>query len=296
MADFVTGRRLGEEVYDIIFNARKQLLIVSPFIKLDDYFKREVFNKHKSNAELHIIIAFGKNEHNPSRSFNKSDFEYFKEFNNISIVYVPNLHAKFYANESKGIVTSINLYDYSFRNNVEFGVLSETKFLEIGGASLDTIARNESIEVLKDNYCVFVKRPKFKKKLLLGKDFVGAEVLLDLTEDLLRGRKLLKRDISEFIDEEYVDFKEQRERVSREDFEKKSSTKVYEKNVKFLSGSALARTKGKSLSDLRAVMADKGYVIENKITPSGKEVGIKLQYSESGGSWIVYPESLNKLL
>jgi len=43
-------------------------------------------------------------------------------------------------------------------------------------------------------------------------------------------------------------------------------------------------------------MADKGYVIENKITPSGKEVGIKLQYSESGGSWIVYPESLNKLL
>ena len=60
MAEFVTGRRLGEEVYDIIFNARKQLLIVSPFIKLDDYFKREVFNKHKSNAELHIIIAFGK--------------------------------------------------------------------------------------------------------------------------------------------------------------------------------------------------------------------------------------------
>ena len=58
MAEFVTGRRLGEEVYDIIFNARKQLLIVSPFIKLDDYFKHGVFNKHKSNAELHIIIAF----------------------------------------------------------------------------------------------------------------------------------------------------------------------------------------------------------------------------------------------
>ena len=125
---------------------------------------------------------------------------------------------------------------------------------------------------------------------------MGAEVLLDLTEDLLCGRKLPKRDISEFIDEEYVDYKEQRERVSREDFEKISSTKVFQKNVKFLSGSALARTKGKSLSGLRAVMADKGYVIENKITPSGKELGIKLQYSQTGDSWIAYPESLKSLL
>ena len=296
MAEFLTGRRLEEEVYNIIFKARKQLLIVSPFIKLDDYFKQEVFNKHKTNPELHIIVAFGKNERNPGRSFNKSDFEYFKDFNNITIVYVPNLHAKFYANESKGIVTSINLYDYSFKNNIEFGVLSETKFLEIGGASLDTVARNESFEVLRDNYCVFVKRPKYKKKLLLGRDFMGAEVLLDLTEDLLRGRKLPKRDISEFIDEEFVDFNEQRERRSREDFEKKTSATKTQKNEKFLSGSSLGRTKGKKLSDVREVMASEGYVIDNKITPKGKELGIKLQYSQTGDSWIVYPESRSSLL
>lgn len=296
MAEFVTGKRLEEEVYNIIFKAKKQLLIVSPFIKLDDYFKREVFNKHKTNPELHIIVAFGKNERNPSRSFNKSDFEYFKDFNNITIVYVPNLHAKFYANESKGIVTSINLYDYSFKNNVEFGVLSESKFLEIGGASLDSVARNESLEVLRDNYCVFVKRPTYKKKLLLGKDFMGAEVLLDLTEDLLNGRKLPKKNLSEFIDEEFVDFKEQRERMSREDFEKNTTASQIKKNEKFLSGSALGRTKGKKLSDVREVMASQGYVINNKITPQGKERGIKLQYSQTGDSWIVYPESLSSLL
>lgn len=296
MAEFVTGRRLEEEVYNIIFKARKQLLIVSPFIKLDDYFKREVFNRHKTNPELHIIVAFGKNEYNPSRSFNKNDFEYFKDFNNITIVYVPNLHAKFYANESRGIVTSINLYDYSFKNNVEFGVLSESKFLEIGGASLDTVARNESLEVLRDNYCVFVKRPKYRKKLLLGKDFMGAEVLLDLTEELLRGRKLPKRDLSEFIDEEFVDFTQQTERISREDFEKSTSASETNKNEKFLSGSALGRTKGKKLSDVREFMAAEGYVIDNKITSKGKERGIKLQYTQTGDSWIVYPESLSSLL
>ncbi|MDA8741265.1 hypothetical protein N9M25_00610 [Schleiferiaceae bacterium] len=72
--------------------------------------------------------------------------------------------------------------------------------------------------------------------------------------------------------------------------------KFLKKNIKFLSGSALARTKGKRLADVREVMAARGYVIENKITPLGKEIGIKLQYSQTGDSWIVYPESLNKLL
>ena len=70
MARFITGEKLSEQVYDIIFNARKQLLIVSPYIKLDDYFKKEVFNRHKTNPELHIVVAFGKNENNPTRSFN----------------------------------------------------------------------------------------------------------------------------------------------------------------------------------------------------------------------------------
>ena len=58
------------------------------------------------------------------------DFDYFKEFKNISIVYVPTLHAKYYANESKGVITSLNLYDYSFKNNIEFGVVSERSLLK----------------------------------------------------------------------------------------------------------------------------------------------------------------------
>lgn len=296
MADFVTGKELEDAVYDVIFNAKKQLLIVSPFIKLDDYFKKEVFNHQKANPDLHIVVAFGKNQNNPHRSFNRSDFEYFMEFPNISIVYVPTLHAKFYANESKGVITSLNLYDYSFKNNIEFGIISERKFLEIGGETLDTQAWNTSFDIIKESHCVFVKRPVYKKKLLLGRDYMGSEVLLDQTKDLLFGKKLEKRSYLEFEPEEFVDFNRSRERVSREDFESLNDKVSSKFEGKLISGSALGRTKGKRLADVRVVMESEGYVIDNKITPKGRSAGISLNYGVNGESWIVYPESMNSLL
>lgn len=128
MAKFVTGQELEKDIYDIIWYAKETLLIVSPFIKLDDYFKK-LFEKHINNPKIHIIIIFGKNEENVSRSLSKTDFDFFKKFLNISIIYVPNLHAKYYGNESKGIISSINLHDYSFKNNIEFGIFTENNLL-----------------------------------------------------------------------------------------------------------------------------------------------------------------------
>jgi len=93
MAKFITGNELTEEVCDIIHKAKKQLLIVSPYIKLDDYFK-VLFDKHKKNPELHLLVAFGKNEKNIQKSLKREDLNYFKDFPNVSIVYIPNLHAK----------------------------------------------------------------------------------------------------------------------------------------------------------------------------------------------------------
>src|SRR3954462_2704548 len=109
MSKFLTGDELSKKVYDIVWDAEETLVIVSPFIKLDDYF-RKLFEKHKYSHKLHILIVFGKNEARPSKGLRKEDFEFFKEFKNITIVYCPLLHAKYYANDSGGLITSINLY------------------------------------------------------------------------------------------------------------------------------------------------------------------------------------------
>lgn len=184
MAKFITGENLENAVYEIIWEAESNLLIVSPFIKLDDYFKK-LFDKHINNPKLHILIVFGKNEREISKSLSKNDFDYFKKFLNISIVYIPNLHAKYYGNENKGVITSINLYDYSFKNNIEFGVFSETNILNKFTTNADDQAWQTCYELAEKSEAIFIKRPVFEKKLLsslLGKNYIKSDILHDTTD------------------------------------------------------------------------------------------------------------------
>lgn len=184
MAKFITGRDLEKAIYDIIWDAEETLLIVSPFIKLDDYFKR-LFDKHVNNPKIHFVIVFGKNEGAVSKSLSKLDFEYFKKFLNISIIYVPNLHAKYYGNERKGIVTSINLYDYSFKNNIEFGIFSENNIINSFTTSTDQEAWQTCMEIAEENEAAYIKRPVYEKKILsafLGKNYIKSDILHDTTD------------------------------------------------------------------------------------------------------------------
>ena len=212
---FLTDEVLAEKIYDTIYYAEKYILILSPFIQLDDYFKNEVFKTHLNNAQVQIIIGFGKNEANVSRSFKKQDIEYFTQFPNITIVYIPNLHAKYYGNENKAIVTSMNLIDYSFMNNIEFGVMATKKVLT-SNTFFET-AQKTCFSVLEnDGYTIYVKRPKYKKKLLLGKDYVGSQIELDLIKDISRGKDIEKIAFTSFEQEKYVNAAIKLSRVERE--------------------------------------------------------------------------------
>lgn len=184
MTRFITGKELEQVIYDIIWEAEETLLIVSPYIRLDDYFKK-LFDKHLYNPKVHLLIIFGKNQREVSRSLSKNDFDFFKKFLNISVVYIPNLHAKYYSNEMKGVITSINLYDYSFKNNVEFGIYSEKNILNAFKEAPHHEAWTLSMHMANNYEVVFVKRPVYEKKLfsaVLGKNYINSDVLYDITE------------------------------------------------------------------------------------------------------------------
>ena len=70
---------------------------------------------------------FGKNEEDMSKSMKQEDFDFFKQFPNIEILHENRLHAKYYANEPRAILTSMNSYGFSQNNNIEAGVLMEKK-------------------------------------------------------------------------------------------------------------------------------------------------------------------------
>lgn len=207
MNKFITGKELEEAVYDIIWDAKQTLIIVSPYVKLDEYFKK-IFDNHKNNPKVHLLLVFGKNETAVSKSLSKDDFDFFKKFPFVSIIYVPNLHAKYYGNERKGIVTSINLYDYSFKNNIEFGIYTEQNVLNTltdqFTGNPDKEAWGKCIDIAEENDAIFIKRPVYEKTFMgLSKNYITSEILLDDTEHFYSRMSLnyKKRRMTEFKDE-----------------------------------------------------------------------------------------------
>lgn len=202
MSKFITGKELSDAVDKVIWNAKEELLIISPYIKLDEHFK-ELFDKQRHNHGVHILLMFGKNEGRVEKSFNRADLDYFKGFPNISIVYVPKLHAKYYANEKMGVITSINLYDYSFENNIEFGVLYESKGFSLFNKSSDAEVWNTCKDIASANPVIYIRRPIRAKS-----GYNSSKVLFDTTEELYNGKPLLKSRLKfdEFDDE--LDFEE----------------------------------------------------------------------------------------
>lgn len=206
MSKFITGKELEDAIYNIIWETENQLVIVSPFIKLDDYFK-ELFDKHENNPKIHLVLVFGKNEKAVRKSMSKADFDYFKKFLNVSIIYVPNLHAKYYGNEHQGVITSINLYDYSFKNNIEFGVYSQQSILDRFKPSADNDAWNECMEIAHKGEVVFIKRPVFETKKMiinLGKNYVKSDILFDSTDKFygfMKNKKSENKKLEDFPEE-----------------------------------------------------------------------------------------------
>lgn len=217
LMDFLTGKPLSDTIYDTLFKAEKELIIISPYIQLGDYLKDNIFKQHLHNSKLHILIGFGKNERNKERSFKREEIEYFLSFPNITIVYIPELHGKYYANEKQSVITSMNLMDYSLVNNVEFGVLAEKALTDlVNKNNFFETSKNTIMSVLDSGYTIFAKRPNYNKKFLgLAKDYVGSTVHLDLVDDILSNREVKPIRYSSFVPENYVNA-ENRQRTERE--------------------------------------------------------------------------------
>lgn len=228
MGQFYTGKELDEKLTDIIWNAQKELIILSPFIRLDEYCKT-IFKKLQNNTELEIVLVFGKNEGETQRSLNRDDLEFFKSFSNIAIIYCNNLHAKFYANENEALLTSLNLLGKSMTDNVEYGISFPNSTLTIDKLYKDSM--DYTNQVVTSNPCVFVQRPFYKKTNFgLSKKRIGSVRLFDETDALYRNRKFEVKYYNDFELEVF----ESEIKPSRDEFKEEKPTyeqkKTYHQN------------------------------------------------------------------
>jgi hypothetical protein len=149
---------LRDNILSLINNSREKIIIVSPFIKLEE--SREYISNLEEKSKLGIEIEL----HTRIKK-KKKPFEYFNNVNNIRIYYQNNLHAKLYFNEIEAVVTSLNLIDYSIKNNIEIGFKTETE------NEYDNLIKNFYFPKLiyNDNNILFQHRLNFILKIINDK-------------------------------------------------------------------------------------------------------------------------------
>lgn len=115
MAKFLDTEAISHEIKQIIKNSTDKIYLMSPYLQVNRRIKEELIDKDKFALDIRLI--YGKVE------LKSDELDWIKELSNLRLYYNEHLHAKCYLNENKAIITSMNLYDYSQRNNVEMGIL-----------------------------------------------------------------------------------------------------------------------------------------------------------------------------
>lgn len=115
MAKFLNTSVTNYFLEKLIKDAKERLILISPFLKLNDRIKELLTDKNRLKIDARIV--YGKSELQPEES------SWLKELTYIRTSFCKNLHAKCYLNEEMCIVTSLNLCEFSQVNNNEMGVL-----------------------------------------------------------------------------------------------------------------------------------------------------------------------------
>lgn len=102
----------------LISEAKEEVIIVSPYVNITSWTKMTRCLKMAVDKGVQIKIYVRKGASN--------DYKPFLDFG-IQIIHIENLHAKIYLNESHGIVSSQNLYEYSDVNSIDFGYRTEDR-------------------------------------------------------------------------------------------------------------------------------------------------------------------------
>jgi len=129
MAKFLSTTGTNYHLEELIKSASDRLILISPFLKLNDRMKELLADKNRLKIDVRIV--YGKSELQPQ------EIEWLRGLTYIRTSFCKNLHAKCYMNEAMCIITSLNLYEFSQVNNNEMGILIE---------------RGEDAQLYKDAY------------------------------------------------------------------------------------------------------------------------------------------------
>ncbi|WP_024545491.1 phospholipase D family protein [Picosynechococcus sp. NKBG15041c] len=115
MAKFLTTSGTSHHIEQIIIGAKKTVVFLTPYLFLSRTLLERLQDADRQGIK--IIIVYRQNKLRPV------EVEVLNNFKSLDIFYSPNLHAKCYFNAKEMIITSMNMYEFSEKNNREMGIL-----------------------------------------------------------------------------------------------------------------------------------------------------------------------------
>ncbi len=115
MIDIISTRGISYFIERVIDEAQIEIILLTPYLSISEGLLERL--ERADQKKISITLVYGKSELKPSEK-NKLD-----SLANCRLLYKDGLHAKAYLNENMGILTSMNLYEYSELKNNELGVL-----------------------------------------------------------------------------------------------------------------------------------------------------------------------------
>lgn len=158
MAKFLNISATNFFLEELIKNAKERLILISPYLRLNDRIKELL--EDKDRLKIDVRIVYGKSDLHPE------EIKWIQKLDYVRLSFCKDLHAKCYLNESECIISSLNLYEFSQVNNNEMGI---------------SVRKYEDDEVFKDAYEEAQRIIRISEEVRISLDEVKAN---PNTEDL----------------------------------------------------------------------------------------------------------------
>jgi phosphatidylserine/phosphatidylglycerophosphate/cardiolipin synthase-like enzyme len=171
MIDVISNHNIPSEILNIIQLSQKYVVIVSPYIKLWEHLTLQL----KSSIKRGVLIKwyYRTNEVKPKIIDELKDI-------GVQMKNIDNLHTKLYLSEDFGMISSMNLYEFSSTSSQEIGLVSdERKIL------------NKFKFYIEEELTMEPIIPK-RSFLDMGKDFLVNQLTDDEVEEKVETKKSYK--------------------------------------------------------------------------------------------------------
>jgi hypothetical protein len=115
MAIFLNTDKTTNCIKEIISTCQSELIMVVPYIKISQNIFQELYEADNRNVDITLIYREDK--------LTRTEKEKLLSLRNLNLLHHPNIHCKCYYNGELLLVSSMNLYEYSEKNNREMSIL-----------------------------------------------------------------------------------------------------------------------------------------------------------------------------